>query len=106
MALIRRGSSEKATLDVYVLRDILSKNGEEGLVKEINKCLAFYEKVKAEEEWKTDKKINVKANGYHNAGKWKVALGDIVELPEFEVNRIMREFPGKFTIIKEEKDKE
>jgi hypothetical protein len=93
--------SKKEILDVYILRDILSKRGEEGLVKEINKCLTFYEKVKFEESWATTKIIKLKANGIHNAGKWKVVIGDVIELPDFEANRVMKSFPGKFEIIKD-----
>jgi hypothetical protein len=88
-------------LDIYELRDFLARIGESGLVYEINKCLTFYEKVKGDEKWKTSKLVKLKANTYHNAGKWKVAKGDTVELPDFEANRMIKEFSEKFTFVEE-----
>lgn len=92
---------ESNKLDVFILRDLLARRGENGLVLSLNKAIDFYTKLKEEEKWGTSKEVVVKniSDKPHNAGRWKVAPGETVKLPEFEVERISKDFPGKFEII-------
>ena len=92
---------ESNKLDVFILRDLLARRGENGLVLSLNKAIDFYAKLKEEEKWGTSKEVVVKniSDKPHNAGRWKVAPGEMVKLPEFEVERISKDFPGKFEVV-------
>jgi len=99
MVMPKKEDSNK--LDIFILRDLLARRGEEGLVLGLNKAIDFYTKLKEEEKWGTSKELRVKniSDKPHNAGRWKVDPGEIVILPEFEVERILRDFPEKFEVV-------
>ena len=94
---------EPEKLDVFFLRDFISKQGEAGLARELTKAIDFYHKIKDVDKWDTAPKIKIKniSNAVHNEGKWKAEPGEVVSIPDFVANITLKDFPERFEVVSE-----
>lgn len=92
------GTAKEAPLSVDFLKDVLYKHGQLAMIKELNRCVMFYEEVKEKEKWSTAEKKTIKYLGKtpYSCGSWSANPNDIVLVPDFERERVMKDFPGIF----------
>ncbi len=94
------------SLDVYYLRELLSRHGQDALVLDLTRAIDFYNKIKETERWNTAGLVAIKniSKKPYSAGKWSVAPGQTAKIPDFEAKRILKEFPERFEVVKDETD--
>lgn len=90
-------------LDVFFLRDFVSKRGELGIVAGLTRAIDYYHRIKGEGDWDNAPKIRIKniSNDIHNEGSWKVNPGEEILLPDFVAKRVVADFPDRLEIIDE-----
>jgi len=96
------GKKDNQSLDVFYLRELLSRHGEDAMVHEVTKAIDFYNKIKEDERWNTSGLMEIRniSKKPYSAGKWSVAPGQTVKIPDFEAKRVLKEFPERFEVVK------
>lgn len=92
---------KKEELDVFFLRDFVSRRGELGIVAGLTRAIDYYHRIKGEGDWDNAPKIRIKniSNDVHNEGSWKVNPGEEILLPDFVAKRAVADFFDKLEIV-------
>ncbi len=94
---------KKEELDVFFLRDFVSRRGELGIVAGLTRAIDYYHRIKGEGDWDNAPKIKIKniSNDVHNEGSWKVNPGEEILLPDFAAKRAVADFPERLEFVDE-----
>uniref|UniRef100_A0A6M3KV69 Uncharacterized protein n=1 Tax=viral metagenome TaxID=1070528 RepID=A0A6M3KV69_9ZZZZ len=94
---------KQSAVDIYWLRDYLAKIGEASLVRDCNRIIDFYNTAKINEAWSESPEVMIKnvSMDPYITGRYSILPDAAIALPDFEVARLLRDFPGKFEVQKD-----